>query len=548
MEMTAMPAARPAIDRPALDRTVALASRSWPFEEARKVLERIKGKAPEKGYVLFETGYGPSGLPHIGTFQEVCRTSMVRLAFETISDIPTKLICFSDDMDGLRKVPGNVPGQEMLAQNIGMPLTSIPDPFGTHDSFAAHNNAKLREFLDSFGFDYEFRSATETYKAGGFDKALLKMLGLYEEVKKAVLPLLGPDRAATYSPFLPLSPKTGKVLQVPILAIHPDKGTIEFDDEDGTRTEVPVTGGHVKCQWRPDWALRWYAFDVDYEMAGEDLQTAADAAGRIVRLMGGQKPAGFHYKLFLDEHNQKISKSKGNGITVEQWLRYAPNESLAYYIYQKPTSGKKLFFDVIPKAVDEYLSFAEKLPTLHNDPAKMLENAAWYIHDGDHTKAPTLPVSFALLLNLASAANAGDKETMWGFIQRYAKDATPENNPFLDHLVGYAVRYYEDFVKPAKQYRAADARERAALEDLKRRLQSLPADADSETLQTEVFSAGKDNGYPKEELRAWFQAIYETLIGQSQGPRFGTFIALYGIPGTIALIDDALAGKFAAAA
>ena len=528
------------------DRDIAMQARAWPFEEAKKILARLDGKLPAKGYVLFQTGYGPSGLPHIGTFQEVCRTAMVRYAFSLLSDMPTRLFCFSDDMDGLRKVPGNVPGQDMLARNIGMPLSAIPDPFGTHDSFAAHNNARLREFLDSFGFAYEFKSSTETYRSGQFDAALLKMLAMYDEVKQIVLPLLGPDRAATYSPFLPLSPTTGRVLQVPILEVKPDAGTIVFDDENGARTEVPVTGGHVKCQWRPDWALRWYAFDVDYEMAGEDLGSAAEIAGKITERLGGKKPAGFHYKLFLDEHNQKISKSKGNGITVEQWLRYAPNESLAYYIFQRPTSGKKLYFDVIPKAVDEYLSFAEKAPLEHNEPAKLLDNPATFIHEGG--KPRSSPVSFALLLNLASAANAQDAQTMWGFIRRYSPGATPENAPFLGQLVQYAVRYYEDFVLPAKKYRAPDARERAALEDLSRRLKAMPADIDSEALQTEVFSAGKENGYPKEELRSWFQAIYEVLIGQPQGPRFGTFIALYGREETVALIDEALAGKFAAAA
>lgn len=533
---------------PAIDRSIALANRTWAFEEARKVLERLGGKTPEKGYVLFETGYGPSGLPHIGTFGEVCRTSMVRLAFQAISDIPTRLIAFSDDMDGFRKVPTNVPQQDMLAKYLGMPLTAVPDPFGKYESFAHHNNAKLREFLDSFGFDYEFRSSTEMYKSGAFDTALLKMLKLHDEVVKIVLPLLGEERASTYSPFLPVSPKTGKVLQVPILETHPDKGTIVFNDEDGTRTEVPVTGGHVKAQWRPDWALRWYALDVDYEMAGEDLISSADIAGKITELMGGKKPAGFHYKLFLDEHNQKISKSKGNGITVEEWLAYAPNESLAYYMFQRPTSGKKLYFDVIPKAVDEYLTFAEKLKGQHNEPEKLLDNPAWYIHNGNVEAAHRVPVSFALLLNLATASNAHDKATMWGFIKRYAKDATPENDPFLDHLVGFAVKYYEDFVKPNKTYRLPDERERTALADLKRRLQALAPGADAETIQTEVFSAGTENGYTKEELRTWFQAIYEVLLGQSQGPRFGTFIALYGIPDTIALIDDGIGGKFAKAA
>ncbi len=529
-----------------IDRDIALKCKTWPFEEARKVLARTGGKTPEKGYVLFQTGYGPSGLPHIGTFGEVCRTSMVRFAFEQLSDAPTKLICFSDDMDGLRKVPDNVPNKEMLAQHIGRPLTSIPDPFGKFESFAHHNNAKLNEFLDSFGFEYEFKSSTETYKSGAFDKALLKMLSLHEKVKQAVLPILGEERSSTYSPFLPISPKSGKVLQVPILEINVDAGTIVFEDEDGAKTEVPVTGGHCKAQWRPDWALRWYAFDVDYEMAGEDLISSAEVAGKITGIMGGKKPAGFHYKLFLDEQNQKISKSKGNGITVEQWLHYAPNESLAYYMYQRPTSGKKLYFDVIPKAVDEYITFADKVPQQAGEQEKIADNPALYIHAGKepwHT-----PVSFALLLNLASAANAHDKDTMWGFINLYKPEATPENSPFLDHLVGFAVRYYNDFVLPEKKYRLPDERERAALEDLAKRLEKAPDNADAETIQTEVFSAGKDNGYEKEELRSWFQAIYEVLLGQSQGPRFGAFVEIYGARETVALINDALSGKLAKAA
>lgn len=525
-----------------IDRDTAMACKTWPFEEARKVMGKIGAKLPAKGYVLFETGYGPSGLPHIGTFGEVARTTMVLRAFQAISDFPTKLICFSDDMDGLRKVPTNVPNRDMLAQYMNHPLTSIPDPFEKFESFAHHNNAMLREFLDGFGFDYEFLSSTECYRAGKFDDALLKMLKNYDAVKNAVLPLLGPERTATYSPFLPLSPKTGKVLQVPLESIHPDKGTIVFKDEDGTLTEVPVTGGHVKCQWRPDWALRWYALDVDYEMAGEDLQTAADAAGKITEVMGGKKPAGFHYKLFLDEHNQKISKSKGNGLTMEDWLKYAPYESLSYYLYGRPTSGKKLYFDVIPKAVDEYIQYVKSLPT--QEPAKQLDNPAWYISAKDQYT----PVSFALLLNLASASNALDAKTMWGFIKRYKADATPENAPFLARLVEHAVRYYEDFVLPTKQYRLPDARERAALEDLAMRLSKLPQGADGEAIQTEVFSAGKENGYDKEELRVWFQAIYEVCIGQSQGPRFGSFIELYGVDPTIALIRKALDGSFAKAA
>lgn len=527
------------------DREKALECRAWPFEEARKVLKRLDNKLPAKGYVLFETGYGPSGLPHIGTFGENARTAMVMNAFRAISDMPARMICFSDDMDGFRKVPTNVPNQEMLANYMGIPLTKVPDPFGKFESFAHHNNARLREFLDGFGFEYEFLSSTDCYKSGRFDAALLNMLGKFEEVRQAVLPILGEERAATYSPFLPVSPKTGRVLQVPMEEVHSERGTVVFKDEDGTLTELPVTGGHVKCQWRPDWALRWYALDVDYEMAGEDLVSSAEIAGKITEILGGKKPAGFHYKLFLDEQNQKISKSKGNGLSIEQWLQFAPHESLAYYMYLRPTSGKKLYFDVIPKAVDEYIQFVKSLPTQTAE--QKYQNAAWFIHGDDVEKQQT-PVSFALLLNLASASNAHSADIMWGFIKRYKPDASPENSPFLARLVEYAVRYYEDFVMPEKKYRAPDTRERAALEDLARRLSTLPENADGETIQTEVFTAGKENGYDKEELRNWFQAIYEVLIGQTQGPRFGSFIELFGIQNTIDLIQSGLAGKFAKAA
>ncbi len=522
--------------------------RAWPFEEAKKLLKRLDGKVPAKGYVLFQTGYGPSGLPHIGTFQEVARTTMVMHAFHALCDMPTKLVCFSDDMDGFRKVPGNVPEQEMLSENLGMPLTKVPDPFKKFGSFAEYNNAKLREFLDSFGFEYEFISSTEMYQSGKFDEALIKMLSSYEEIQKAVIPILGKERAATYSPFLPISLVSGKVLQVPILETNLEAGTVTFEDEDGTKVETPVTGGHCKAQWRPDWALRWYALDVDYEMAGEDLKSAADIAGNITRILGGQKPSGFHYKLFLDEDNQKISKSKGNGIAVEEWLKYAPNESLAYYVFQRPTSGKKLYFDVIPKAVDEYITFLRKFPEQQDEPEKQIENPAWYVHGGEIPEGQQTPLSFALLLNLASASNAHDAETMWGFINLYAPEASAENSPFLARLVGHAVKYYEDFVLPTKSYRTPDEREEKALRDMLARLKALPEGSDAETIQTEIFSAGKESGYDKSELRQWFKAIYEVLLGQSQGPRFGSFVELYGMNETIQLMDDALDGKFMKAA
>jgi lysyl-tRNA synthetase class 1 len=536
-----------------IDTEIASACKAWPFEEAKAVLNRLRAlgkgeiKPPNKGYVLFETGYGPSGLPHIGTFGEVCRTTMVLRAFQRISDIPVKLICFSDDMDGLRKVPENVPNKELLTANLGRPLTKVPNPFeSNHPSFAHHNNAKLREFLDGFGFDYEFMSATDAYTSGRFDETLLLMLKHHEDIKQAVLPILGAERSATYSPFLPVSPTSGKVLQVPVLETHPDKGTIVFEDEDGTRCEIPVTGGNVKAQWRADWALRWFAMDVDYEMAGKDLVSSADISAKIVQILGGRGPAGFRYELFLDEKGEKISKSKGNGLSMEEWLKYAPHESLAYYMYQRPTSAKKLYFDIIPKAVDEYIQFMQKLPE-QDDKAK-LENPAWYIHDGKVPDSQNTPINFALLLNLVNAAHTEDPAVLWKFIKAYSPDATPESAPFLERLVHYAILYYKDFVLPAKQYRAPTDRERAALEALAAKLESMADHLPAEDYMTEVFSAGKDNGYDKEALREWFQAIYEVCLGQSQGPRFGSFIQLYGVKETAALLREALAGKFAKAA
>lgn len=518
------------------ERDLALQAKAWPFEEARKLVARFAKAPPAKGYVLFETGYGPSGLPHLGTFGEVARTSMVRHAFQTMSDLPTRLFCFSDDMDGLRKVPDNIPNKDMVAASLGKPLTQVPDPFGTHDSFGAHNNARLRAFLDGFGFEYEFQSSTDWYKSGRFDDALLGVLRHYDEVMAVMLPTLGAERQATYSPFLPVSPTTGRVLQVPVLERNLDAGTIVFADEDGRKVELPVTGGHVKLQWKPDWGMRWFGLNVDYEMYGKDLIPSAELAGKIVRILGGTPPEGFNYELFLDDKGQKISKSKGNGLTMEEWLAYAPPESLALYMFQKPKSAKRLYFDVIPRAVDEYLTFVDKVHG--EEPARKLENPAWHIHNG---KPPAVrsDVSFVLLLNLAAAANAETKDSMWGFIRRYAPDATPENSPFLDSMVGYAVRYYQDQVKPTKRFRTPTEPERTALEALLVKLDELPADAKADVIQNEVFEVGKAHGFT--ELRAWFQALYEVLLGQTTGPRMGSFIQLYGVAETKALIREKLA-------
>jgi lysyl-tRNA synthetase class 1 len=521
---------------------VALKARAWPFEEARKLLARLErhAKAGRPAHaVLFETGYGPSGLPHIGTFGEVARTTWVRRAFEQMSDIETRLISFSDDMDGLRKVPGNVPNPDMLREYIGQPLTSVPDPFGTHSSYGAHNNARLKAFLDRFGFQYEFLSSTECYRSGRFDTALLTVLANYEKVRDIVLPTLGAERRATYSPFLPLCPRTGRVLQVPVVEWNKERGTIVYE-EDGQRTEVPVTGGQCKLQWKADWAMRWFALGIDYEMSGKDLISSVELSTKITRALGGDPPDGFNYELFLDENGERISKSRGNGLTVEEWLTYGPEESIALFMYQKPRAAKRLYFDVIPRAVDDYIEFLRQYRET-NDPAVGLENPVWFIHDG-HPPAETYPVSFALLLNLVSASNAHDREVLWGFIRVYAPNANAQDNPGLDRLVGHALKYYEDFVKPQKRYRAPSEKERAALDDLARALDAMASERDAETVQNAVYEIGKRHNF--EPLRDWFKALYEVLFGQTQGPRFGSFAALFGCRETAALIRQALSGAF----
>ncbi len=521
-------------------REAAMTSKAWPFEEARRLLKRYDKKPPEKGYVLFETGYGPSGLPHIGTFGEVARTTMIQRAFEVISDIPTKLICFSDDLDGMRKVPGNVPNPEMLHEHLQRPLTDVPDPFGTHDSFGAHNNAMLNRFLDTFGFEYEFISSTEFYRSGKFDEVLLRAAEKYDAVMEVMLKSLRDERRETYSIFLPIHPDTGRVLYVPMKDVDAAKGEITFDDETGREITLPVTGGNVKLQWKPDFGARWAALDVDFEMYGKDHSTNTPIYDRICEILGGKKPEHFTYELFLDANGQKISKTTGNGVSIDEWLTYASTESLSYFMYLKPKTAKRMHFDVIPKAVDEYHQQLRAYRT--QDATQQANNPVWHIHSGNVPES-RMVVPFSMLLNLASAAGAEDKDTMWAFIKRYAPDASPDTHADLDQAAGFAVRYYEDFVKPNKTFRAPDEKERAAMEDLAARLEAHDGPSDDETLQTIIFAVGKDHGF--DPLRDWFKALYEVLLGQSQGPRFGGFVALYGVNESVALIRKGLAGELA---
>jgi len=511
-------------------------SKAWPYEEARKLLKRWPEGKPGGAPMIFETGYGPSGLPHIGTFNEVLRTTFVRHAFEELAGAPTRLIAFSDDMDGLRKVPDNVPEQAMLTENLGKPLTKIPDPFGTHESFAHHNNAMLRHFLDRFGFDYEFVSATDRYTSGAFDEVIRKVLTGWDAIMGVMLPTLGEDRRQTYSPVLPISPSSGRVLQVPVTVIDAETGQIAFDDEDGSRVQQSAFGGLAKLQWKVDWAARWVALGVDYEMSGKDLIDSVTQSAKIARILGGRPPEGFNYEMFLDEKGEKISKSKGNGLSLEEWLRYGSEESLAFYIYREPKRAKSLHIGVIPRAVDEYWQFRGNYA---GQPVEQqLGNPVHHIHNG---KVPTdaLPLTYGLLLNLVSLPGVADKETAWKFVQRYAPGTSPEGDPELDQLIALAVNYARDFASADLKRRPPSEMEAAALRDLDDELARLPADATAEDIQTQVFEVGKR--HPFESLRGWFQALYETLLGSSQGPRMGSFIALYGIDNSRRLIAEALA-------
>lgn len=523
-------------------------SKAWPVIEAMKLLERVEKTPPDKGFVLFETGYGPSGLPHIGTFAEVFRTSLVRQAFERLSNLPTKLYAFSDDMDGLRAVPDNIPNATMVAAHLQKPLTEIPDPFGTAESYGHNMNARLRAFLDGFGFEYQFVSATESYRSGRFNDVLRLVLERHEAIRRVVVPHLGPDRRETYSPILPVCPKTGRVLQVPILDTDPAAGTVSYRDESGELVEQSVLDGLGKLQWRADWAMRWTALGVDYEMYGKDLIDSVKVSSQICRILEGTPPDGFSYELFLDDHGQKISKSKGNGLTVDEWLTYGTKDSLKLFMYQAPRKAKRLYFDVIPRQVDDYLSFLDRYP--EQDEEKRFGNPAWHIHHGQPPPGG-LPITFTMLLNLASVVNAEEPAVLWAFINRYAPDVTPENAPVLTELVDRALAYYRDFVKPNKAFRLPDEQERQGLAELAGWLETFEIDYDrgdqavtgaAAQIQEEVYEIGKRHGFA-DNLRQWFKSLYEILLGQTEGPRFGSFVAFYGPAETRALIDQVLAGR-----
>jgi len=518
------------IDKANIEKTNA-----WPFVEAKKVLRERKKNIDAKGKIILQTGYGPSGLPHIGTFGEVARTSMVVNALNQLTDLPKEIITFSDDMDGLRKVPGNIPNQEKLQNNLHKPLTQVPDPFEKYKSFGEHNNTMLKNFLDKFNFKYTFKSSTELYKSGHFNSTLKLILKNYQGIMDIIMPTLGKERQKTYSPFLPICPDTGIVLEIPILDIDEKNSIIIFDNK-GSKLEKSILDGNCKLQWKVDWAMRWYALDVDFEMYGKDLIESAVLSTKIIKLLGKPNPSGFAYELFLDEKGEKISKSKGNGITIDEWLEYASPESLSLFMYQNPKRAKKLYKEIVPKAVDEYLDFIEK--GKNQNELQLLLNPVWHVHNGEMpTENSVMP--FSMLLNLVETSNADSKELLWKFVRKYKKDISEKDYPIFDKLINYAIKYFNDVIKSKKKYKKPNKEEKNALEALIKVLDNCDDGMQPEDIQTNIYSVGKENGY-KENLRDWFKLIYEVVFGDENGPRMGFFISFFGVNETKELIKDKL--------
>ncbi len=509
-----------------LDKTNA-----WPFVEAKKMLRERKFAIEKKGKITLQTGYGPSGLPHIGTFGEVARTSMMVNALKQLTELPTEIITFSDDMDGLRKVPDNIPDRKLLEENLHKPLTQVPDPFGKFKSFGEHNNEMLKDFLNSFKFNYTFKSSTSLYKTGFFNSAIQLILENYDDIMNIILPTLGKDRQKTYSPFLPICPNSGHVLEIPVIEINKSNSKIIFDNK-GKKLEKSILDGNCKLQWKVDWAMRWYALDIDFEMYGKDLIESAILSKKIIKLIGKDNPSGFAYELFLDEKGEKISKSKGNGITIDQWLKYASPESLSLYMYQNPKRAKKLYKEIVPKAVDEYLDFIEKAKK--QEELQLLMNPVWHVHNGNIPKEKMI-MSFSMLLNLVETSNANSKELLWKFVKKYKPDIEEKNYPIFDNLVGYAIQYFNDVIKSQKKYKTPNKNEKLALEALIKTLEKCNDDLSPEDIQTLIYSTGKENGY-SENLRDWFKLIYEVVFGDENGPRMGFFISFFGVNETKELI------------
>ena len=518
----------------------------WPFIEAQRIIDRL-GKIG-KTSVTAETGYGPSGLPHIGTFGEVARTSFVLQALKTLAPrIDSRIIAFSDDMDGLREVPRNLPNAEMLKEHLGKPLTSIPDPFGKEKSFAHYMNHRLREFLDSFGFEYTFASSTEQYASGVFDEGLRRVMAHYEPISELFKATIAEEKRAAWSPFFPVCENCGRVYSTRVTALDRDNFTVSY------ACDAPLSGkyaacGHIgtasilsggcKLGWKVDWALRWYSLGIDYEMHGEDLLESARLSSKIVKIIGGEPPELFKYELFLDEKGKKISKKIGNGISIEQWLRFAPVDSLLYIMYMKPQQAKKMGLTILPEIVDQYLELVAGYDGAEDSPVPFITRLSKGGH-ADKLGSQKI-VTYSLIIELILALNHDDPRMVRDYLLKYQPDIAG-NVAYYESLIVNALAYYREVLLPGRTAESADHQLDAAIVVLRDELARRAAagtEPDADELQTAVFQVAKDRDV---KMKDWFRTLYRVFLGQSQGPRIGSFIALLGYRTCIERLEAHLA-------
>jgi lysyl-tRNA synthetase class 1 len=517
----------------------------WPREEARRLAERVAAYEPERP-VIFQSGFGPSGLPHLGTMAEILRPSFVRKAFHLIEPArPSRLIVFIDDLDGLRKVPENVPNRESVEQYLGMPVAKIPDPFGCCASFADHMVGLLGGFLAPVEVEYELMRAAEMYSSGRFDEGLKLILEKHEEIIAIIAPTLREENRAGWSPFMPICPKCGQVVERAVTAYHAERASVEFTCEKsaggrpgcGFSGEQSVLGGMAKVQWKVDWALRWYVLKVDYELYGKDLTDSARLSGQILRVMGGRPPLGFPFEMFLDEEGRKVSKSVGRGVTVEQWTRYAPIEVLKFFLLLNPRRARKLFLEAIPQYVDEYLDAVREYAAASEEQRR--ESMLEFVIQSTTPRRFNSALSFGLMMNLVAALGSSDSDFIWKYLVRY--DASiggePDTEAMGRRLMQCALNFYRDFIEPTKKlYTPSDA-ERAQLKTLDAYLRENQ-DASAEDIEKKIYDLGREN---YEKPGKIFPLLYRSILGQERGPRLGAFIRLATPARIIELLDATIA-------
>jgi lysyl-tRNA synthetase class 1 len=505
---------------------------SWPFIEAQKIAARVK-KQDLPDPIVFETGFGPSGLPHIGTFAEVARTVFVKNAFEHLTGRPAVIYAFCDDMDGLRRVPKNLPNQDRLAEHLGKPLSAIPDPFGCCESYSDHMENELVKLLNHYKFDYQLKSSTREYKSGVFNPGLHLILENAEPIKQIIIPTLKEENRENWSPFFPVCANCGRIYTTRVTGYFPEQDTISYEcvesfgDEFkvqgcGHKQETSILDGAVKVGWKVDWALRWFSYQVTYEMYGKDLIDSALQSGRIKRLLGGWPPEGMTYEMFLSEEGKKISKSIGEGLSIDTWLKYAPIESLLYYLFQNPRKQRRLYFDIIPKNVDEYLAELVRYPGLSEKDKS--DSVLWQIERSGHdVPVYTSGINFSLINNLISGMGSDNKNLLLDYLKRYDPKVS-ENKKTVSDLLDSGLNYFRNFIEPQKKYRKPTREEAEILKELKSRLDQYKGE-DEDEIQAMVFDVARDKGIEPPDL---FKTIYQVLLGQDRGPRFGTFTKLIG--------------------